>query len=126
MACCRMNCAYLSAIIGILAGVVLGILYAFGFVPTGIIFWVYLATGILGVLLAPLYAFLDHDGCFCNYRGLILTATVGNIITAAVGLLVAPVAPVAVTAIVLGLATVFLVAFLVSVLCITNCLCRRS
>lgn len=124
MACCRMNCAYLAAIAGILAGVVLGVLYAFGFVPTGIVFWVYLATGILGVLLAPLYAFQDHDNCFCGYRGLILTATVGSIVTAAVGLLVAPIAPVAVTAIVLGLATVFFVALLVSVLCLTNCQCR--
>lgn len=124
MACYRMNCAYLAAFIGILAGVVLGVLYAFGFVPIGIVFWVYLATGILGVLLAPLYAFLDHDGCFCSYRGLILAATVGSIVTAAVGLLVAPIAPVAVTAIVLGLATVFFVALLVSVLCLTNCQCR--
>ena len=126
MTCCRMNCAYLSAIAGILAGVVLGILYAFGFISIGIVFWVYLATGILGVLLAPLYAFQDHDNCFCSYRGLILAAAVGSIVTAAVGLLVVPIAPVAVTAIVLGLATVFFVALLVSVLCITNCLCRRS
>ena len=126
MNCYRNNCACTAIIAGIIAGVILGVLYAFGVVSTGIVFWAYLLIGVLGLLLAPIYSDISsrgNRGCFCGYRYLYFLATVGVVITAAVGLAVATVAPLAVVAIVLGLATLSVVAELITVICITNCLC---
>ena len=76
MSCCRNECAYLAVIIGIIAGVILGVLYSLGFVATGIIFWAYLAIGIAGVFLSPIYAFLDNvcreGNCFCSNKIILL------------------------------------------------------
>jgi hypothetical protein len=114
-------------IIGIILGVILGVLYSFGFVATGIIFWVYLAIGVAGVFLSPIYAANNscrgNERCFCNFRRLILVASVGTIITAAAGLIVAAIAPMIVTAIVLGLTTFFAVMLLVLIICLARCLC---
>ncbi len=128
MSCCRNECAYLAVIIGIIAGVILGVLYSLGFVATGIIFWAYLAIGIAGVFLSPIYAFLDklsgESMCFCSNKVILLVATVGAIITAAVGLIVAAIAPVVVLSIVVGLATFFVVMLLVAIICVARCICR--
>ncbi len=127
MTYCRMNCVCLSAIIGIVAGVILGLLYAFGFVAAGITFWAFLAIGVLSVLLLPIYAAAasgNDNGCFCGYRRLLFVTAIGTILTAGVGLIVAPVAATAVVAIFLGLAALFAVALLVATLCFANCLCR--
>jgi len=128
MSCCKSECAYLAVIIGIIAGVILGVLYSLGFVATGFIFWAYLAIGIAGVFLSPIYAFLDNvcreGNCFCNNKIILLVAVVGTIITAAVGLIVATIAPVVVLSIVVGLATFFVVMLLVAIICVTRCICR--
>ena len=127
MTCCKCECAYLSVIIGIVLGVILGVLYALGFVATGIIFWVYLAIGVAGVFLSPIYAANNscrgNERCFCNYRRLILVASVGTIIAAAVGLIVEAIAGVIVVAIILALATFFAVMLLVLIICLARCLC---
>ncbi len=127
MTCCRCECAYLSVIIGIIFGVILGVLYAFGFVATGIIFGVYLAIGIAGVFLSPIYAANNscrgNERCFCNYRRLILVASVGTIIAAAAGLIFAAIAPAIVTSIILGITTFFAVMLLVLIICLARCLC---
>lgn len=127
MESCRCNCGYLALIVAILAGIVLGILYALGFVATGLIFWAYLLTGIGALLLAPLYtAGSDCSiSCQCRYRNLLLTAAIGTVVAAAVGLIVAAVASIPVIAIVVGVATLFTVLLLGTLVCLTNCLCER-
>ena len=130
MNCCRYNCVYLSVIIAILAGIALGVLYALGFIATGVVFWVYLTTGILALLLLPVYSNGDcnRTECTCigNYRGVIIATAIGTIVAAAVALFVVPIASVVVASILLGVAT-FLVAFLLGVIvCLANCFCRRA
>lgn len=123
---CRCNCAYASIIIGILSGVILGVLYALGFVGTGIIFWIYLAMGVLGALLSPVYsgsASCREGRCFCRFRTLILASVIGTLISSAVGLIVAPVAATVAVAVLLGVATLFAVMLIVSALCLTDCNC---
>ena len=128
--CCRNECAYISIILGIVSGVALGVLYALGFVATGIIFWVYLAVGLAGILLLPFYVSLnvgyENKNCGCNYKNLIIIGSVGAIITAAVGLIIELIAPTIAVAIVLGLATFFVAFLLVTAICVTNCLCNRN
>ncbi len=129
MSCSRCECAYLAVIAGIIAGVALGVLYALGFVATGIIFWAFLAIGLVGVFLAPLYAGSDTcingDRCFCSYRRLFIVAAVGAIVTAVAGLIVEALGSVVATAIVLGLATFFSVLLVVLLICLARCLCNR-
>lgn len=128
MFCCRSNCTFLAVILGVLAGFLLGILYAFEFVSTGILFWVYLVLGAFGILLAPLYAIgtaaREGERCFCYYKTLLLVGAVGTIVSSAVGLLTASLAPVAFVATVVGVATFFLTAFLSTVACLADCICR--
>ena len=126
MNCCRLNCTWLAALIGVLAGVLVGVLYALGFVATGLIFWAYLGIGVLGLLLTPIYATgVSCDGkcgCFTRFRTAILVGAIGTIVTAALGLIVAPVAAVLAVAIVLGVATLFAVLLLATLVCLTECL----
>ncbi len=128
MNCGKCNCAYLAIIVAILAGVALGVLFALGFIATGIVFWAYLAVGALSLLLAPVYARITSRGdgcsCYCRYRVIQLVAAIGAIITAAVGLIVAPVAGVVVVGIVVGVATLFVTLLLGTVVCLVNCLCE--
>ena len=127
MNCCRCECAYLSVIIGIIAGVIIGALYALGFVATGIIFWALLAIGVAGIFLTPIYAasnvYQGGERCFCNYRKVLLTASVGTVVTAAAGLIVAGLTSTIATAMLLGLATFFAVMLLVVVICLSRCMC---
>jgi len=129
MNCCRYNCVYLSVIVALLAGIALGVLYALGFLTTGVVFWVYLATAVLTLLLLPVYSAIDGAkmGCTCvgNYRGFVIGLAIATIVAAVVGLIVALVSTVVVISIVLGIAT-FLVVFLLGVLvCLSNCFCRN-
>ncbi len=128
MNCCRYNCVYLSVIVAILAGIALGVLYALGFLTAGVIFWVYLATGVLALLLLPVYSAIDGEkmGCACvgNYRGLVVGTAIATVIAAVVGVIVSLVSTVVVISIVLGIAT-FSVVFLLGVLvCLAGCFCR--
>ena len=127
--CCKSNCLCLAVIVAILAGVALGILYAMGLVATGIIVWVYLLTGIAGILLSPLYASAQSCAgrchCFARYRAALLAGAVGAIVAAALGLILAPVATVVTVAIVLGVATFFAVLLLIAIVCLTNCLTKE-
>ena len=126
---CKCECAYLSIIIGIIAGVIIGVLYSMGFVPTTITLLAYLAIGVLGVLLSPIYASNTicpgNESCFCSFRRTILIAAAGSIITAAAGLIVAGVASIIITAIVIAIATFFTAMLIVSVICLARCLCDR-
>ena len=128
MSCCRCECAYLAIITSIVLGVILGVLSAFGLIATGIIFWAYLAIGVLGILASPLYAGINSTGCiercYCNNRRFLLAASIGAIITAAVGLIVAPIASVTVLAIVVGITTFFAALVLGAVVCISECICN--
>lgn len=127
MNCCRNSCVYLAIIIGIIAGVVLGVLSSLGFISTGIIYWVYAVIGVLGLLLSPIYAQSTSERrcerCFCSYRSLILTAAIGTVISSIVGLIVAGIAVPIVLAIIAGVSTFFLTALLVSVICLSGCIC---
>lgn len=131
MSDCKCNCSYISIIAGIVLGVALGVLFALGLVGTGIVFWVYLALGIAGVLLAPIYGFLNSlnescSRCFCSYKGLLLTASIGTIITAAASLIIAPLGVLIATAIAISISTFFAVMFLAAVICLTRCIrCRK-
>lgn len=124
---CRCNCGYLALLAGIFAGVLAGVLYALGFITLGVVFWAYLAVGVLGLLLTPLYATgacgAGCSDCFARYRRQILAAAIGTIVTAVLGLLLAPVATVVVLAIALGIATLFVVLLLATLVCLTECLC---
>ena len=126
MNCCRLNCTWLAVLVGVLAGVTLGLLYGFGIVPIGFTFWAYLGIGVFGLLLTPIYATgVSCDGkcgCFPRYRTAILVGVVGTIVTAALGLILAPVAAVVTVAIVLGFATLFAVLFLATLVCLIECL----
>ena len=130
MSCCRNNCVYLAIIIGIITGVVLGVLSALGFISTGIIYWVYAVIGVLGVIFSPLYAQISsqnsYERCFCFYRSLILTAAIGTIISSVVGLIIAGIAVPIILAIVTGVSTFFLTALLVSLVCLSNCICADN
>ncbi len=124
----RCNCYLISAIIGILAGVVLGVLYSLGFVLTGIIFWAFLAFGVLSLLVSPLYegdASYGCDECFCRLRQGFLVYQIGTLLLSAVGLIIAPFAPVLAVAIILGIATFFAVSLLSLHVCLVNCVCRK-
>ena len=127
MNCCKSNCTCLAIIIAIIAGVILGVLYSLGFVSTGIIFWVYAVIGVLALLLTPLYARTTTENrrerCFCPYRRFILTAAIGTVIASVVGLIVAGIAGTVVTAIITGVSTFFLTMLLVSIVCLTGCIC---
>ena len=126
MDCCRMNCGVFAILAAVVAGVVLGVLYAFGLVATGIIFWAYLLVGVAGLLLMPIYATrASCEGncrCFGRYRAQLLVSALLTIVSAVVGLLTAPLAALAVVAIVLGIATFFVVLFLATVVCLVECL----
>ena len=128
--CCRNSCVYLSIIVGIVAGVILGVLYSLGFVSSGIVFWVYLVIGALGLLGSPLYAekalYNCSETCFCRFKGLILTVSAGSVIAAAVGLIVANVASTVVASIVFGVASFFVATLLAALVCLANCLCNRE
>ncbi len=125
---CKYECAYLAVIVSILSGVVLGVLYSIGLIATGLIFWVYLLIGALGILLTPIYGLNTDSGCvescFCRYKNLITVGGIGTIIFAAVGLIIELIASTVIVAIVIGLATFFIVFLLSSVICLANCICE--
>ncbi len=129
MSCNRENCACVALIVAILAGVVLGILYALGLVPIVTVLWAYLGLGALSVLLTPVYTADEaRDGncrCACRYRRWLLVAAVGTILSAAVALLVTGIAGVVVAAILVGIATLFAAFLLGITICLTNCLCEN-
>lgn len=128
MSCCRCECAYLAIIVSIILGVILGVLSAFGLIATGIIFWAYLAIGVIGILASPIYAGINGTGCvescYCSNRIFLLVAAIGAIIAAIVGLVVAPIASVTVLAIAVGIASFFAALVLGAVVCISKCMCN--
>lgn len=125
---CKYECAYLAVIVSILSGVVLGVLYSIGLIATGLIFWVYLLIGALGILLTPIYGLNNNSGCvescFCRYKNLITVGGIGTIVFAAVGLIVQFIASTIAVSIIIGLATFFIVFLLSSALCLANCICE--
>ena len=122
---CKCSCAYVSVIVGIIAGVILGVLSAMGMISTGIIFWAYALVGAAGIFLTPVYSLLNSMGstrrCFCSYRTKLLLASIGTIIAAAVGLIVAPIAGTTVIAIVVGISTFFTATLLGLIVCLALC-----
>ena len=129
MSCCKNECAWLSIIIGIISGVALGVLYALGFVATGLIFWAYLAIGVAGIFLLPIYAInnscRENGQCLCSFRKLLTIASVGAIVLSAFGLILGGTLSTVAFAITLGIATLFVVMLLVLVLCLVRCLCKE-
>ena len=123
---CKCSCAYISVIVGIIIGVILGVLTAMGMVSTVTIFWVYLAIGVGGIFLTPIYALLNAlssaNRCFCGYRRNLLLASIGTIIAAAVGLILAPTASITVLSIVVGISTFFTVSLLGLIVCLALCI----
>ncbi|MBO5928770.1 MAG: hypothetical protein J6Q42_01995 [Clostridia bacterium] len=113
------NCSCTAVIVGILAGVILGVLYGLGFVPVGVVFWAYLLLGAAAVLLAPIYASVSP--CFCSLRSLFFTAALGTVVAAAVALLTVGIVGLILSAILTGIATFFAVFLLITVVCISAC-----
>ena len=124
MTCCQNNCSYAAVILGILAGVAVGVLYALGFVTVGVLLWVYLTLGVAALLLSPVYAALSP--CFCVFRTVFLIGAFGAIVAAAVAFFTLGIAPLALFAVILGIATLFVVFTLVTTVCITACNCRNT
>lgn len=127
MTSCRPQCTSIAIIIGILSGVILGVLYALGFVSTSIIFWAYLAIGVAEVLLAPIYSNNKTfcTDCFCSQFSLITIATVGVILLAAIGLIIESIVSVTAIAIIFGLASFFVVTLLALLVCVAICRCEE-
>lgn len=125
MTSCRPQCTSVAIIVGILSGVILGVLYALGFIFTSIIFWAYLAIGVAEVLLAPIYANNRNlcTDCFCNQFSLITIAAVGTILLAAIGLIIENIVSVTAVAIIFGLASFFVVSLLALLICVAICRC---
>ena len=124
MTCCQNNCSYAAVILGILSGVAVGVLYALGFVTVGVLLWAYITLGAAAVLLSPVYAALSP--CFCVYRTVFLTGAFGAIVAAAIAFFTVGIAPLALFAVILGIATLFVVLSLVTAVCITACNCRNE
>ncbi len=124
MTCCQNNCSYAALILGILAGVAVGVLYALGFVTVGVLLWVYLTLGVAALLVSPVYAALSP--CFCVYRTAFLIGAFGAIVAAAVAFFTVGIAPLTLFAVILGIATLFVVFTLVTTVCITACNCRNN
>ena len=99
MTCCQNNCSYAALILGILAGVAVGVLYALGFVTVGVLLWVYLTLGVAALLLSPVYAALSP--CFCIYRTAFLIGAFGAIVAAAVAFFTVGIAPLTLFAVIL-------------------------
>lgn len=129
MTCCKTQCTSIAIIIGILSGVVLGVLYALGFISSQIAFWAYLAVGVAEILLAPLYgeekASCVERGCFCRLITLLTIAAVGTILLAAIGLIILPVVSVTAVAIIFGIASFFVVSLLALLICVAICKCEE-
>lgn len=125
MSDCKCSCAYISVIVGIIAGVVLGILSAMGMISTGVIFWAYALIGVGGIFLTPIYSLLNSMGssrrCFCSYRVKLLIASIGTIIAAVVGLILAFTAGITAISIVVGISTFFTVTLLGLIVCLALC-----
>lgn len=119
---CKCSCGYIGLLVAIFAGVLAGILYATGFIAVGVVFWAYLAVGVLGLLLTPLYA-TESCRCFFRYRTKILIAAIGTVIAAVVGLIAAPFVATTLVAVILGVATLFTVLLLSLTVCLSQCLC---
>lgn len=122
---CGDTCGWVSVIVAILAGVALGVLYSLGLVAIGIVFWAYLGIGALALLLAPVYVTDGNCGCPCRYLRRLLGSAVATIVAAVVGLIVAPIGGIVAVAVILGVATLFAVLVLGTVVCLANCLCER-
>ena len=120
MNCQRNTCVWLSLIIGIIAGVLFGVLYSQAIIPIGIVFWFYLAFALLGLLLYPLY---PAPGCVCRYKVLLLTATIGSIVSSIIGQILFFTASATAIAIVLSFATLFAFMQAVSLVCLLGCHC---
>lgn len=124
MNCGRNSCVYPALIAGILAGVVLGLLYAFGYVAANVLFLAYFGIGVLGLFALPVYG-LGGGRCYCKYRRALLTGAIGTVVTAAIGAILAAVADTVVVAIAVGVATLFVVLLLGILVCLANCLCEE-
>ncbi len=130
MSNCKCDCSYISIIAGIIFGVILGVLSAFGYVAPVITFWVYLAIGVAGIFFTPIYGLLDSlrgsEYCFCSYRNILLIASAGTIIAAGAGLIIALIDSLIAIAVAIALATLFAVTLLHSVICLAKCIgCRN-
>ena len=125
MNCQRNTCVWLSIIVGIVAGILLGVLYSQGIFPIGSIFPFYIAFGLLSLLFYPLYAARKDGGCFCRLKVLLLIATVGTVVSAAIGQLLLTVTSVTATAVLLGFATLFAATLAVSLICLADCHCNN-
>ncbi len=125
MNCQRNTCVWLSIIVGVVAGILLGVLYSQGLFPIGSIFPFYIAFGLLSLLLYPLYAARKDGGCFCRLKALLLTATIGTVVSAAIGQLLLLTTSVTATAILLSFATLFATIGAVSLICLADCHCNN-
>lgn len=130
MSCnCECDCTGAATVTSIIAGIILGILYYFGFIATGVIFWAYFAFGLLAVLFAPIYGFLSKrysdNSCYCRYRNILNISAIGTIISAVVGLITVSVASTITVTIVIAIATFFAVLLIGSLVCLTKCICEN-
>ena len=127
---CRNGCQFVAVIVGIIAGVILGILNFADLLATGLIFWVYLLIGVLGVFVLPLYALQNSNvcsaRCVCGLKTIYTIAALGTVLSAAVALIVAGIGPAIAVAILTGIATFFVVFLLILVVCLTRCVCNND
>lgn len=126
---CECDCSGNAVIAGIISGIILGVLYYFDLVATGVIFWVYLVFGLLAVLSLPIYGLLggrlSGNSCYCANRGLLTTAAIGTVIAAAVGLIVSGVGSAVATTVVIAIATFFTALLIGALLCMSKCICEN-
>lgn len=132
---CRRNCGCLiTLLVGVILGIIVGYI-AYTTAITGIVLalWVSFIISITALILLTLSALLacgKKERCVCNNGYCIAIPAVGTIITTIIGLAITITTGSVGIAILIGLATLFLVMTLLNlvklILCLTdaNCECR--
>ena len=91
--CCNRDCGcLLAAVVSIFLGIIIGVLFFFGFIPT-IIPGIWIAFGIavlsfIGVTIIATMNDREVMRCLCQYGRCLLTGIVGTILTTIVALVI--------------------------------------
>lgn len=132
---CRGGCGITGAILGIIFGIIVAVLFSLGFTPiilTGV--WVAFALGaavliyviISGLINSSNELKLSENNCFCRYARCLLFGSAGTILSAIAALSIT--LDIAVTAIVvlIGIGVFFFVFMISALISYIKCLITRS
>ena len=125
----------LALVIGLFIGVILGVVYFFGFLPTiALAIWALIVLAAVFLVLLVLVGAFGNGKvarCICGNGNCLLAGIIGTIILGIIALAVGVATATIATAIIVGLfglfATLFIIALIILVMCIieANCRCRE-